>query len=119
MNMKSTAMSRYPDSDHDTDLKSGMFSQTSTAQLATAFGKFWATESTHLCVFFYGGLVSSEEGLQTALALGQPFRDAGAYRVPVLLHVEVGLLTEICEFLQPHQPIVTSWRGEPSGRRRS
>jgi hypothetical protein len=51
-----------PDPDHDIDLKGGIFDQTKPAQLHTAFGKFAATGSNHLCVFFHGGLVSREDG---------------------------------------------------------
>jgi hypothetical protein len=89
------------DPDHDIDLNGGMFSQTSPTQLRAAFDKFYSTGSNHLCVFFHGGLVSRQEGVQTALDLTQPFSNAGAY--PFFFIWNSDLWTQIRELLQPHE----------------
>ena len=90
-----------PDPDHDIDLKHGIFDQTHATDLHTAFGKLATTGSKRLCVFFHGGLVSQQAGLETASKLIQGYTDAGAY--PFFFIWKSDLLTVIQELLHPHQ----------------
>lgn len=89
------------DPDHHVDLEEGKFCKTSAAQLGRAFTKFLLTGSTHLCLFFHGGLVSRKAGLQSAGKLIQGYTDAGAY--PFFFIWNSDLLTVIGELLKPYE----------------
>jgi hypothetical protein len=97
----STPRAASPDPDHEIDLKGGKFEETSEADLQAAFAKLAATGSDHLCVFFHGGLVSRDSGLQTARDLIQGYIDAGAY--PFFFIWNSDLLTVIDELLRPYR----------------
>jgi hypothetical protein len=90
-----------PDPDHEIDLKGGRFEKTSKADLQAAFTKFIATGSNHICVFFHGGLVSRDSGIQTARDLVQGYTAAGAY--PFFFIWNSDLFTVIQELLHPRQ----------------
>ncbi len=83
---------------HDIDLSGGKFSQTSPGQLAQAFQRFVDSGSSHLCVFFHGGLVSRADGLDSAEKLIKGYTDAGAY--PFFFIWNSDLLTVIKEKLK-------------------
>jgi hypothetical protein len=97
----SAAGAASPDPDHEIDLKGGKFEKTSEADLRAAFTQFTATGSNHLCVFFHGGLVSRDRGIQTARDLVQGYTDAGAY--PFFFIWNSNLLTIIEELLHPYR----------------
>jgi hypothetical protein len=97
----SAAGAASPDPDHEIDLKAGKFEKTSAADLRAAFNTFTATGSDHLCVFFHGGLVSRDSGIQTARDLVQGYADAGAY--PFFFIWNSDLLTVIEELLRPYR----------------
>lgn len=79
MNKTKVTQASGPDPNHDIDLKGGKFDQTNAGQLHQAFANFLGSGSTHLCVFFHGGLVSRADGLKAAADLIQGYTNAGAY----------------------------------------
>jgi hypothetical protein len=92
----------YPiDPDHEIDLVGGTFAKTTRLQLDAAFGKFLSGASNHICLFFHGGLVSRQDGLDTAHELVKGYTDAGAY--PFFFIWNSDLLTTIHELLHPHE----------------
>ena len=98
---ESANVAASPDPAHEIDLKAGMFEKTNAADLRGAFDKFAATKSNHLCVFFHGGLVSRDSGMQTARDLVRGYTNAGAY--PFFFIWNSDLLTIIEELVHPHQ----------------
>jgi len=90
-----------PAPDHDIDLSGGQFHDTNPEQLTQAFAQFLQSGTSHLCVFFHGGLVGQQDGLKTAHALMKSFTDAGAY--PFFFIWNSDLLTTLGELLKPHQ----------------
>jgi hypothetical protein len=89
------------DPNHEIDLKGGKFENSNAANLRGAFAQFAASGSSHICVFFHGGLVSREDGLSTARDLIDGYTAAGAY--PFFFIWNSDLLTEIKEILGPNQ----------------
>jgi hypothetical protein len=89
------------DPNHDIDLSGGKFCQTNATELSQAFAKFVDSGSTHLCVFFHGGLVSRAQGLKSAASLIKGYTEAGAY--PFFFIWNSDLLTVIKEKLKHYE----------------
>lgn len=90
-----------PDRDHDIDLSEGKFDQTTADDLKRAFAQFTASGKNHLCVFFHGGLVPRQSGLQTAHDLIGGYSDAGTY--PFFFIWNSGIWSELQEIIEPPQ----------------
>jgi hypothetical protein len=90
-----------PDPDHEIDLLGGQFHDTNPEELAHAFYEFSRSGTSHLCVFFHGGLVGQQDGLTTAQTLMPIFRKAGSY--PFFFIWNSDLLTTLKELLRPQQ----------------
>ena len=73
---KLSTLNLEPDPMHDVDLEGGYFRKTSRADLERAFEQFFASNSSHLCVFFHGGLVSWQDGLMAANKLIDGYTEA-------------------------------------------
>jgi len=97
---KLSTLNLEPDPMHDVDLEGGYFRKTSRADLERAFEQFFASNSSHLCVFFHGGLVSWQDGLMAANKLIDGYTEAGAYPFFFIWHSD--FLTALREHLSTY-----------------
>lgn len=87
-----------PDKLHYIDLKHGRFDKTSSEDLGQAFASI--SKSTHLCLFFHGGLVSRAEALKTAGDLIPGYSKNGIY--PFFFVWNSDIFTELEKRLKPY-----------------
>jgi hypothetical protein len=93
------AVNPLVDKRHYIDLKYGRFDQTSPDDLAQAF--VGISKSTHLCIFFHGGLVSRAEALKTAGDLMPEYSKNGIY--PFFFVWNSDIFTELEKRLKLYQ----------------
>jgi hypothetical protein len=88
-----------PDPNHDIVLEEGVISGPGANDLRQAFHLVETQAATHLCIFFHGGLVPQNAGLQTAHDLVKTCVDGGAY--PFFFIWRSGLLDAVKGLLRP------------------
>jgi hypothetical protein len=88
-----------PDPRHDILLQEGMFHGTTAEDLTAAFQDL-EQHSSHLCVFFHGGLVDENSGLTSAHHLADGYTGTGTY--PFFFIWRSGLLDTIRALLRKH-----------------
>ena len=100
--MDTIAANPVPDKLHDLDLEEGLFSQTNEADLRRAFANFAAQAShDHICVFFHGGLVTRQTGLENARCLEPGYLRQDAY--PFFFIWNSDLHSVISDRIEPYQ----------------
>ena len=88
---------------HDIDLKDGHFDNTSARDLVAAFKKFEKEGGgrKHLCVFFHGGLVDYNSGLDAATQLLPVYSAGGTY--PLFFIWRSGLWQALADLVRRYE----------------